>query len=213
ASWCRRARPGCTARPSISTAERSECCDSVVVPAKEVVKQWLSAVVPAKAGTHTPQQGDVEGPAVIETLVVMGPRFRGDDTEQVSRHEYPSYTRAHWFGGDQESHRHAVDDDAHGRCRGHRHRCKPRLLRGGPAARHAREPRRGRRPRGAPPAIGGAASLFPFPVFALPSPASPPRSIATAPRHRSSSGTAAGTRAPTSAARRRSRHPRSRIQS
>jgi hypothetical protein len=44
------------------------------------VKQCLSAVVPAQAGTHTPQQGDVAGPAITETLVVMGPRLRGDDS-------------------------------------------------------------------------------------------------------------------------------------
>ena len=37
------------------------------------------AVVPAQAGTHTPQQGDVARPAMTETLVAMGPRLRGDD--------------------------------------------------------------------------------------------------------------------------------------
>jgi hypothetical protein len=37
------------------------------------------AVVPAKAGTRTPQQGDVEGPTTSETLVITGPRLRGDD--------------------------------------------------------------------------------------------------------------------------------------
>ena len=46
-------------------------------------KQWLSAVVPAQAGTHTPQRGDVAGPAITETLVVMGPRLRGDDSGWV----------------------------------------------------------------------------------------------------------------------------------
>ena len=39
-----------------------------------------ATVVPAQAGTHTPQQGDVAGPAITETLVVMGPRLRGDDS-------------------------------------------------------------------------------------------------------------------------------------
>jgi len=42
-----------------------------------------SAVVPAQAGTHTPQQRDVAGAAIIETLVVMGPRLRGDDSGEV----------------------------------------------------------------------------------------------------------------------------------
>ena len=32
-----------------------------------------------QAGTHTPQQGDVAGPVITETLVVIGPRLRGDD--------------------------------------------------------------------------------------------------------------------------------------
>ena len=41
------------------------------------------AVVPAKAGTHTLQQGDVAGPAITETLVVMGPRPRGDDSGEA----------------------------------------------------------------------------------------------------------------------------------
>jgi hypothetical protein len=36
------------------------------------VKRWLSPVVPAQAGTLTPQQVDVAGPALTETLVVMG---------------------------------------------------------------------------------------------------------------------------------------------
>ena len=32
---------------------------------------------------QTPQQGDVAGPAITETLVVMGPRLRGDDSGLV----------------------------------------------------------------------------------------------------------------------------------
>ena len=36
-----------------------------------------------KAGTHTLQQGDVAGPAITETLVVMGPRLREDDSGWV----------------------------------------------------------------------------------------------------------------------------------
>src|SRR5690349_17268035 len=44
------------------------------------VRQCRSAVVPAQAGTHTPQQGDVAGPVTTEALVVMGPRLRGDDS-------------------------------------------------------------------------------------------------------------------------------------
>jgi len=44
-----------------------------------------SVVVPAKAGTHTPQQGGVAGPAITETLVVMGPRLRGDDSNNNRR--------------------------------------------------------------------------------------------------------------------------------
>src|SRR5215831_21000787 len=41
----------------------------------------LSAVVPAQAGTHTPQQGDVAGDN--RNLGVMGPRLRGDDSGLV----------------------------------------------------------------------------------------------------------------------------------
>src|SRR5262245_38969866 len=41
------------------------------------------AVVPAQAGTHTPQHRDVAGPAITETMVVMGPRLRGDDSGRV----------------------------------------------------------------------------------------------------------------------------------
>jgi hypothetical protein len=37
----------------------------------------------AQAGTDTPQQGDVAKPAITETLVVMGPRLRGDDSGWV----------------------------------------------------------------------------------------------------------------------------------
>src|SRR6266545_3625294 len=37
---------------------------------------------------HTPQQGDVAGSAITETLVVMGPRLRGDD-----RNDYPNLTK------------------------------------------------------------------------------------------------------------------------
>jgi len=48
-------------------------------PGLEDVKRWLSSVVPAQAGTHTPQQGDMARPAITETLVVMGPCLRGDD--------------------------------------------------------------------------------------------------------------------------------------
>jgi len=40
-----------------------------------------SGVVPAQAGTHTPQRGEVARPAMTETFVVMGPRLRGDDAE------------------------------------------------------------------------------------------------------------------------------------
>jgi hypothetical protein len=36
-----------------------------------------------QAGTHTPQQTDVAGPAITELLVVMGPRLRGDDSGVV----------------------------------------------------------------------------------------------------------------------------------
>jgi hypothetical protein len=32
---------------------------------------------------HTPQRGDVAGPAMTETFVVMGPRLRGDDSGWV----------------------------------------------------------------------------------------------------------------------------------
>jgi hypothetical protein len=43
----------------------------------------LSAVVPAKAGTHTPQQESDDGrqpPTKIIYAGVMGPRLREDDT-------------------------------------------------------------------------------------------------------------------------------------
>src|SRR3954447_2961355 len=50
----------------------------------EDVTQPLSTVVPAKAGTHTPQPIDVAALTITETLVVMGPRLRGDDSGLVS---------------------------------------------------------------------------------------------------------------------------------
>ena len=44
----------------------------------------LSLVVPAQAGTHTPQQSDVVGADdKPQRLVVMGPRLRGDDSDWV----------------------------------------------------------------------------------------------------------------------------------
>src|SRR5205823_12353612 len=43
----------------------------------------MCACPSAQAGTHTPQQGDVAGPAITETSVVMGPRLRGDDSGLV----------------------------------------------------------------------------------------------------------------------------------
>jgi hypothetical protein len=47
------------------------------------VKQCLTAVVPAQAGTHTPRQSNVAGSAITDILVVMGPRLRGDDNGWV----------------------------------------------------------------------------------------------------------------------------------
>ena len=41
---------------------------------------------PGQAGTHTPQRGDVAGPAITETFVVMGPRLRGDDSGESLLH-------------------------------------------------------------------------------------------------------------------------------
>jgi hypothetical protein len=50
---------------------------------KENAKGRLSAVVPAQAGTYTLQRVDVALPEITETLVVMGPRLRGDDSGWV----------------------------------------------------------------------------------------------------------------------------------
>src|SRR5215467_13045602 len=50
-----------------------------VRPRQEDVRQLSSGVVPAQAGTNTPQQSEVAALTITETLVVMGPRLRGDD--------------------------------------------------------------------------------------------------------------------------------------
>jgi hypothetical protein len=53
------------------------------VPTREDVKAMILICRPAQAGTHTPQRGDGAGPGATETLVVMGPRLRADDTGWV----------------------------------------------------------------------------------------------------------------------------------
>src|SRR5262245_24750267 len=50
-----------------------------------MVNNTLSAVVPAKAGTHTPQRSAMARLMKQHHAVLMGPRLRGDDSDRVSR--------------------------------------------------------------------------------------------------------------------------------
>ena len=125
--------------------------------------------------------------------------------------EHPAHARAHRAGRDPEPHRHAADDDAHGRRRGLRHRRHHRLLPGAGARRRRPDHGRDGLARERPAATAATRSASTTTASCRGSPAWSRRSTAPARRHRSSSATAAATPASTSAARRRSRRRRSRI--